>query len=243
MTMITTYNQIMLLHGWGAHPAVFGDFATCLEQFAPVTNKPLPGYSDSPWSGSQQMIETLKPDTLLIGWSLGGLHAIEMSAYSPHVRGLILIASLPCFITDKRVDNQGVTRHLLAQLEEKIYLNPQDGLDFFWKMHSVGGAAMRRQYRELKNRLGQQPIPDVNTLLAGLNKLKKDTQGLFNSIRVPILTIGGKKDPLIIYSDMNKQTKKNEKSMGYLIDEAGHIPFITHQEHIIKKVAEFIKNT
>ena len=241
--MMATYNQIMLLHGWGSDPAVFGDFATCLEQFAPVTSRPLPGYPDSPWSGSQQMVEALKPDTLLVGWSLGGLHAIEISAHSPHVRGLILIASLPCFITDKRIDNQGVTRDLLKQLEERTRLNPQDGLAFFWKMHSVGGTVMRRQYRELKNRLSRQPIPDVNILLAGLNKLKKAARVLFNSVQIPILIICGKRDPLIIYSDIKKQTKKNKKSTSYLIDEAGHMPFITHQEHIIKKVDEFIKKT
>jgi pimeloyl-[acyl-carrier protein] methyl ester esterase len=83
---------------------VFAPLLELLDTAQPVINPGLPGYSDSPWPGSlsfelqlEAMAQEL-PGGRLLGWSLGGLYAIELALrYPQQFSEVILVACNPCF--------------------------------------------------------------------------------------------------------------------------------------------------
>ena len=104
--------KLALLPGWGFNGQVFSDLAVVLaEQYnRQITILDFPGYGDRKnlvsQPGLDATIEPLLPmltaNTVLIGWSLGGMAAIRMAVKSMHaVSAVILLASTPCFVKKK----------------------------------------------------------------------------------------------------------------------------------------------
>src|SRR6478735_9348545 len=91
--------DVVLVHGWAMHSGIFGSIAAALEPRYTVHLVDLPGHGRSPQRegpltlrDAALSITLATPPAVWIGWSLGGLVALE-AALSPaaHVRGLGLI--------------------------------------------------------------------------------------------------------------------------------------------------------
>lgn len=236
--------HFILLHGFGASPAVFASLETALAPLGTTTLWSLPGYPNSSWPSttpfaqSSAMAKDLPQNSILIAWSLGGLHALDMQKYSKHIRAIVLLASLPYFLVEKR--QRGLTLQGLTQLTERARENTQQGLHYFWKLHSFGGTGLRKQYQCLKTCLDDQATPDLSALLCGLAELQTDMRGAFTILDIPVLSILGDCDLLVHEDEAKKQLNHKESADIFIIKGAGHAFFLTHLENTIKAIELFI---
>ncbi len=244
MQFLPLVQQFVLLHGWGASRQLMQPLAQALQSFAPVQSWALPGYPGSSWPHNPlpfatctSMAKALPPDSILVGWSLGGLHALQIAACSQRVQGVILIAALPYFLAMRQ--KRGISQDLLNNLKQKIEVNADEGFNFFWKLHGMGSQALRQQYRMLLPYLQQTDKPEKATLLTGLLELNVDMRQYFSDLTCPVLGFYGDQD-FLIHEDIAKfQFEINELSQFKLIKGAGHVPFLTHLEKMITMIDLF----
>ena len=101
--------DLVLLHGWGMHGGVWGDIGSTLSGNYAVRAIDLPGHGDSATpphpctlgSMADAIGVTLQSASILVGWSLGGMVALEIARrYPDRVARIVLIASTPQFVAD-----------------------------------------------------------------------------------------------------------------------------------------------
>ena len=105
---------LVCIHGWGASATIWQATSDALPEYAIATLE-LPGFGQTPacamdfnqlidqLADAIKSIDALKPiearrPLYLMGWSLGGQVAAALTQALPHVRGLITVASNPCFV-------------------------------------------------------------------------------------------------------------------------------------------------
>jgi malonyl-CoA O-methyltransferase len=105
---------LVCIHGWGASADIWQATSDALPEYAIATLE-LPGFGQMPareiafnllilqLTEAIKSIDALKPiearrPLYLMGWSLGGQVAAALTQALPHVRGLITVASNPCFV-------------------------------------------------------------------------------------------------------------------------------------------------
>ena len=99
--------DLVLLHGWGFNADLFNDFIERYQDQYRITKIDLPGHGRSPevlggideWCA--EIIKILPSNPILLGWSLGGLLAINI-ATKIKISQLILLASSPNFVQNER---------------------------------------------------------------------------------------------------------------------------------------------
>ena len=90
--------NIVLIHGWGMHSVIWDSIAKNLSKTYRVTWFDLPGYGENENSMSD-IYKIIPPQSVIIGWSIGGLIAAHLSLNYPDlVSKLILVACNPCFV-------------------------------------------------------------------------------------------------------------------------------------------------
>ena len=98
--------DVVLLHGWAMHGGIFHGFAEAMAERCRVRVVDLPGHGFSRAVGHDLDIAAIAaalaerlPPSIWIGWSLGGLVAMQGAITHPDsVRGLGLIAASPRFV-------------------------------------------------------------------------------------------------------------------------------------------------
>ncbi|MDZ7734986.1 MAG: alpha/beta fold hydrolase [Gammaproteobacteria bacterium] len=97
--------ELLLLHGWCFGAGVWQPVIDHLETGVRVNAVSLPGYAGAAMDNTatmeeivEQLAAALSSPAVVIGWSLGGLLAVELAwRYPGRIRALGLIAALPCF--------------------------------------------------------------------------------------------------------------------------------------------------
>ena len=101
--------DIVLLHGWGLHSGIWADVATALAPHNRVTRIDLPGHGRNAGTAmaehlsavAAQIAAVAPAPAIWIGWSLGGLIALQLALSAPAaVRGLVVVAGSPRFVRD-----------------------------------------------------------------------------------------------------------------------------------------------
>src|SRR5690242_1694581 len=99
--------DLVLLHGWGLHLRVWDGLVETLRDRFRLIAVDLPGHGRSAWNFVQgtpaeqawQIYTTLAPISdrySLLGWSLGGQIALDLSAAMPgQIDRLVLVAATP----------------------------------------------------------------------------------------------------------------------------------------------------
>ena len=103
---------ILFIHGWGLNSGVWQPCVEQLQAQFEVQTVDLPGFGInvdvmvSPYSLeniARSIIEIMDKPSFVVGWSLGGMVATEIALQAPNkVKGLITVASTPCFIEKDR---------------------------------------------------------------------------------------------------------------------------------------------
>ncbi len=169
-------------------------------------------------NGLASIIKEQKGKPTLIGWSLGGLVALEIAAHCPElVSGLVLIASAPKFcasagfaqgipIQNIRAIKQGLTRDIDATLA---------------KFYRLAAAPFRAALP-----MPQLCLPGTSCqdeLTAGLNYLlETDLRPELDRIQSPVLMLHGKEDRVISWQAADYIRQLLPSSRLRLYDDIGH---------------------
>jgi pimeloyl-[acyl-carrier protein] methyl ester esterase len=99
--------DLVMLHGWGMHSAVWHDMAEALAKKFTLHLVDLPGHGQSEWHENAldlavllaNLANELPKSAYWLGWSLGGLISTAFADQFPErVEKLVLVAATPCFV-------------------------------------------------------------------------------------------------------------------------------------------------
>ena len=228
-----------MLHGWGMSPQVFAPLSTQLN-LARTEAPALPGYPHSPWVFApdfdrqlEQMAADL-PAGQLLGWSLGGLYAIELARREPtKFKQVTLIACNPCFV--RRPDwVHAVEAAVFDEFCAELAQDWQRTLRRFLTLQMQGGANARQFIREVSDRVLAQGTPDLEVLQFRLGVLNQhDARGSLSRLAQPVDLILGERD-LLVPIGLTQQI--SEVAPGIRVESvagAAHAPFLSHISEVV----------
>jgi len=175
------------------------------------------------------------------GWSLGGLVALRWARRVPRqVKRLVLVASTPCF-TERQDWPFGMGAETLRQFAAELERDHAATLRRFLALQLRGSANERELLADVRSRLFIRGEPDINALRAGLEILRDaDLRGDLSAIRQPSLLIAGNRDKLTPSSASVHMAQKLPDARLVEIDDAAHVPFLSHPEIFVTEIADFL---
>jgi len=240
---------VFLIHGWGLGSGVWETFSECLPIGWQVQTIDLPGYG-LPLRGAcvssdidaiaDQLMAQVPAGAILIGWSLGGMVAIKLAErLGNKIRGLMLLASTPCFV--KKPDwPHGIEVGLLRNMASNLGSNRDKILQSFIMEIGLGDPSPRNTIRFLQG-ISTNNTLSLDILSSGLEILGRvDLRTNISSLACPVGMVLGKNDHLIAYSTGQATQSLCPQTQLFIIEKAGHVPFISQQEKTAQAINAFI---
>lgn len=242
-------HPLVMLHGWGMHGGMWGDFVPQLACQREVHCLDLPGYGNSATTLSSWTLDAVV-DVLaasfigpvdVCGWSLGGQIALSWAdRYPQQVRSLIMLASTPCF-AQKADWQQGMDAATLQQFAEELERDHAATLRRFLALQVRGSDNERALLSSLRAHLTSRPQPDIEAMRAGLAILREaDLRALLPQVSQPTLVIAGERDKLTPASASRWMAQALQDARYIEIEGAAHAPFLSHPEIVLQHVTEFL---
>ncbi|MBI4336076.1 MAG: alpha/beta fold hydrolase [Candidatus Omnitrophica bacterium] len=202
--MASSHN-LVFLHGWGTDPGVWKNQ---VEYFSAKYRIEAPALYPS--------LRVTRP-SILIGWSYGGMLAMEMAAKEPRrVKALILVSSSAKF-TD------GLNPVIIKNIRRNLERNFEDEMRNCYGTFFITGEA-----RFMNDFIESQILPEKKGAIRALERLlAMDLRSLLRGITAPTLIIHGDRDEVCpaaggVYLHENIKGSRIE-----IMKNAGHMPFYT----------------
>ncbi|GAB3264250.1 alpha/beta hydrolase family protein [Chitinimonas naiadis] len=239
--------DLVLIHGWGIHGAVWQRVAAQLAEHFCVHIVDLPGcgastmqqpYTLESLAGSLDAAFPLPVHVL--GWSLGGAVGMAWALRAPDkVRSLSLCASSPCFM--QRPDWPHATpSETLATFARSLAKNYAATLDMFLGLQVMGSPDGRSVLRALRERLAERAAPGADALMAGLDILQtEDLRERLTALSCPVFLQYGGRDRMTP-PEAGRWLAALTGAELVLHAEAGHAPFISHEADFVAAQRAFL---
>ncbi|MDH5180721.1 MAG: pimeloyl-ACP methyl ester esterase BioH [Gammaproteobacteria bacterium] len=232
--------DLVLLHGWGMHGGYWQGMVAELANTYRVHVVDLPGHGHSPYQHEQTLddfaagvvkalSEQVTAPVFLMGWSLGGLIAQQITASSPQlVQRLLLVASSPSFI--QREGWAGaMTPEVLQGFADNLALDYRGTLSRFLALQVRGSEQQQQALRELRQQMYSRGEPDLQGLRVGLSLLRDvDLRSELSQITQPVCLLAGERDTLVPASVCEGMQSLLAQIETHVIPRAGHAPFLSH---------------
>ncbi|MEW6989848.1 pimeloyl-ACP methyl ester esterase BioH [Colwelliaceae bacterium 6441] len=240
---------LVFIHGWGMNSGVWQPCVAQLKDNFRVITVDLPGfgvnvdYQISPYTLDNiaaEIVNIIDEPAVVIGWSLGGMVATEIARkYPQKLKGLVTIASSPCFVEQ---DNwPGIQAEVLALFHRQLEQDAQKTINNFLKIQAMGSPHLREDIKLIRDLVMQYPMPHKNILELSLRFLEnEDQRQQLNDIRLPFLRMYGKLDGLIPKSVIPKVSLLANTSDVIIFDKASHAPFISDLSAFIEALSSWL---
>jgi pimeloyl-[acyl-carrier protein] methyl ester esterase len=238
--------ELVLLHGWGMHSGVWGEWLGDLTSCFRVTAVDLPGHGNSPYQGQRELLdwaaavlEVTPPRAWWVGWSLGGLLALAAAEQAQdRLSGLLLLAATPRFVADCDWTS-AVSAAVLEEFAQQLETEPERTLSRFLSLQVRGAEGGKEAVRQLRANLRSRPAANPAALHAGLRFLRRcDLRNVMSSLEIPLLWLLGERDTLIPAS----VACEFPTIRSAVIARAGHAPFLSHPRHSADYVRQQLLN-
>lgn len=238
--------DLVLLHGWGLNAEVWHCIGEELSSQFRLHLIDLPGYGRSREFGpltldkmAEIVLDQAPQRAIWLGWSLGGLVASRTAITHPQrVRGLITVASSPCFTAQE--EWPGIKPDVLAGFQRQLSEDFQRTVELFLALQTMGTASARQDARQLKAVVLEQPMPEVAVLNGGLEILKTaDLRGELDALTVPFLRLYGYLDGLVPRKVATLLDARYPQSDSFIFEKAAHAPFISHPSAFCEQIKRF----
>ncbi|WP_076413317.1 pimeloyl-ACP methyl ester esterase BioH [Shewanella sp. UCD-KL12] len=240
--------EIVMLHGWGMNSAVFTPLHTALSEYR-VHYVDLPGFGNSPAADGnidswlELLLSQLPDGAIWVGWSLGGLLATKAALQQPlKLKGLVTIASSPCFMAREAEKWPGIPPQVLAQFGQSLDKDLAQTIERFLAIQAMGSVTAKEDIKRLRNLVLAKPLPDSNALIQGLKMLEEvDLRDEIVNIEQPWLRIWGRLDGLVPRRVPPLMPKREQLYQDTLLAKASHAPFFSHQEEFLAAFVTWIE--
>jgi len=238
---MTTQTPMVLLHGWGFLPGIWGLVIEQLRQrgiTGPIETPALPLNGNiSQLTAIESLFETFPDTAHLVGWSLGGELALAYALCFPErVCSLTLISSTPCFMN--RPDWElGQPATLLDDFDQRLIESPAALLKRFSSLIRLGDNTAVRD-RKITEALQNQSEPEAERLTAGLKFLRTiDLRATCSSQTelLPITLIHGSADNVVSLAAAQWLASELKAPLT-TIEQASHALPLTHAEQIADRL-------
>ena len=241
--------HVVLVHGWGMHSGFWREFADLLRHNYRVSCVDLPGHGRSAMIDefnlpvvAQTLADQITGCAHWIGWSLGASIVLRLAAdYPERVNSVGLIAGNPKF--NKAKDwLVGMDGQVLDQFYDNLKRDYRKTLQRFLKLQTRGMANPKSMYGRLRDRLDESAVPHPDALSCGVNILKfADLRSILATIQHPILVVLGTEDSLVPVAVGPAMKSLSPAICLSIIEQAGHIPFISHVTETFDVVSSFLQ--
>lgn len=188
------------------------------------------------------------PNTILIGWSLGGMLALYYaSARSQRVdvgealAGVVLLNTPVCFL-EKSNWQYGVPGDELQQLKDVVNAGNLEALRKRFSHLLVDGSISHKDDRRfLRQAYAVRMFPEEQVLLKGLVYLEGlDLRDQLVSINCHILGLFGSNDALIRPQSLGVFTERCQRFRGVVVEGMGHLPVGMFAQAVAEHILSFI---
>lgn len=234
---------LVLIHGWAMHGGIFAPLTGELARERTVHLVDLPGHGLSrddgarcdPADCARELLDTV-PRAQWVGWSLGGLVALEAALAAPgKVRNVALIASNPRFVHGQDWPH-GVAHEVFEQFGAGLRGDWRRTLERFLALEAHGSGQMQAELRGLKAQLFERGEPSLAALECGLQALDRyDLRARLGELPVPSLWLAGRRDRLVPPGAM-QWAAQAAPGGRYLEFNAGHAPFLSHAAEVAQAI-------
>ncbi len=243
--------ELVLIHGWGLNSGVWQSVIPELVEFARITTIDLPGFGlnstvlpdDYSLVNIVELIsQTLPDNSVLVGWSLGGLVAQSIAIEQPErLSGLVTVASTPCFA--QKTDWHGIKPEVLNAFEAQLEHDFAKTLARFLAIQALGSPSAKADIKLIQQQVQAFPDPSHVALMDGLALLSSvDLRESIARIMCPTLRLYGRLDSLVPY-DVIAQIQQLQPNAHYdVVPHAAHAPFISHRQLWVEKLQQFIQS-
>lgn len=240
---------LLLLHGWGLHGGVWDTLMPKLTPHLRVTRLDLPGHGRSrhvpmPHSLTELTLQTLAavaPGSVVLGWSLGGLVALEAALRMPQrMRGLMLVSTTPRFVTAEDWPH-AMPPEQLQEFAAGLGQDYQDTLQRFLSLQVRGDESARASLRQLRDALFAHGEPDAASLATGLDILKdSDLRSRLKDVSVPTRVLAGGYDRLTPPGAGGYMAGHIPGARLQVFPKSAHAPFLSHSDAFVAALLAFI---
>uniref|UniRef100_A0A486XT62 Pimeloyl-[acyl-carrier protein] methyl ester esterase n=1 Tax=Rheinheimera sp. BAL341 TaxID=1708203 RepID=A0A486XT62_9GAMM len=226
---------LVLLHGWGVNQGVWQSVVAQLPTNINIITPDLPGFGDSrhypqPYELSalvQQLAEQIPAQSVVCGWSLGGLIAIALAhRYPEKVRQLGLVGASPCFVA--RDNWPGMAPQVLQQFARALSDNLAQTIERFLAIQAMGSSSARNDIKALKQAIMAYPLPESGAIEGALQLLNLDLRSEFAALRQPVSGFYGRLDSLVPVKVIKHLQQLQPQAHFTVAEHASHAPFISH---------------
>ncbi|CAB1276991.1 alpha/beta fold hydrolase [Candidatus Nitrosacidococcus tergens] len=238
ITQLGSGPDIVLLHGWGFYSGIWRSLVHQLSLDFRVTLIDLPGHGHSqPLTEEKSlaeisaMVAAVVPfPAIWLGWSLGGLIGLYIAIHQlAIVNKLILVATTPKFTTTDDWP-YGTNPKIFDSFSARLQKNPEDTLKRFSLLQNQGLKGIAHLTKELiaETKVNYSRGDSLGVML---NILKEeDLREEMIKIKCSLSFILGKEDRLVPSELGNWIQVQIPLSQLYLLDNAGHILFLSHSK-------------
>ncbi len=243
--------ELVLLHGWGMNADVWDGVVPTLAKSHRVTVVDLPGHGRSGDTGgdyslsaqAQKVAEILPPNCILVGWSLGGLLALQLALDFPQqIKALVLVASSPRFVCGDDWPD-AMQAEVLLGFAGELQTDFKKAINRFLAIQALGSEHAREELRLLRERVFAHGEPDRKALTSGLEILMTaDFRDRLVEIPCPVLLLCGERDTLFPAQAVRRTQALLPDATLSVVQGAGHAPFLSHPEDFVRALQAFLDN-
>jgi len=237
--------SLLLIHGWGMNSAVWQPILDALNKSYRVTCVDLPGHGDSPLMLSQDTLQSwaeavsqlADENTIWVGWSLGGLVALQAALQKMPMKAMLMLAATPRFAQGDDWD-AAMPLQTLDNFSDNLRQNVQLTLTRFLSLQVQGCDNARDLLKQLRAGFSAKPVARDEALLTGLDFLRdEDLRDQMHLLEVPCRFVLGEKDTLVPARMQQALNQIDDSIAVHTVSRAGHVPFLSHTDEFLQQLA------
>ncbi len=243
--------DLVLLHGWGLNAGIWQSIVPVLSSHFRLWMPDLPGHGQAPFfadrgdlsAWTSYLLAVLPERFFCLGWSLGGLLALDMALRQPtRVERLALVATNAQFVCSRHWP-YAMQSHVLSDFTEQLTVAFDKTLHRFLMLQAQGDGQAKEIIRCLKKHLAEQGTPQLAALQGGLEILRQASfVDQLSAVKQPTALIYGQADRLVPVEAASMMAQRLPHAQLNLIKKAGHAPFISHREPFVVLVILFFQD-
>ena len=238
-------SNIIFLHGWLFDRRIWCHLDKFFKNNFNIHMHDLPGYGNnnllnvSPQKYSDSVFEKAEKDTIIIGYSYGGLLALNsFQNYQKNIKKLILIN---CNLDIEDQENKTLSLVNITALQASLAINKKESLKKFMYECVKNSKYYKTEFSYLIKTFSDNSLPDTSILLENLDDLKTSVSINCGFDRQKdILLINTEQDHFM--SNKETYTINDNLIKEEMIPGLGHIPFISGNNQIYNLIRIFINN-
>lgn len=240
--------DLVLLHGWAMHGGIWEPVVKPFTEAGfKVHVVDLPGHGRSEplhtyniETVAKVLLDVVPAGATWVGWSLGGLIAMEAARFSDKVGKLLLVGTSARFIRDQDWPH-GMEHVLLKGFAHDLSNNWTRTLKRFLSLQ-LGSDTNLAILRKIRGRFFEVDPPHGQALSQGLDLLEQvDLRPVLSQLDIPTLILHGFHDRLVPVSAGQYLADHLPQAQLQVHERAGHIPFLSHQDWFLEQAIPFLK--